>query len=144
MKFALHLLIAAATSLASGALWAAEIAIIANPKANFDSITISQVRQLFMAKSRTLPDEQNAVTFMQVEESPARVAFDRIVLQRSPRDSRAYWAQLIFTGRGQPPSSLPDDASVKEQVALYRNALGYILRESVDDSVKVVLVLPYH
>lgn len=125
----------------AAAAHAEEIVVIVNPAAGFNALTAADVRLIFMCKNKILPDRRPALPLMQSEDSETRIKFDRAVLQRDPRESRAYWAQMIFTGRGKPPRQLSDDDAMKKAVASNPSALGYIRRASLDDSVKGVLIL---
>lgn len=137
-----HLLFAAGTFLLVSLANAGDIVVVAHPKAGFDTLTLGEARQLFMGKNRTLPNGQTAVPIMHKEQSPLRVGFDRSVLGRDPKQSRAYWAQMIFTGRGTPPRQLESDTQIKEEVAANPQAVGYIDGKSLDPSVKAVLIIP--
>lgn len=118
-----------------------DIAVIAHPQATFNQVTIGETRQLFMGKSKTLPNAQTAMPLMHPENSPLRTRFDRAVLERDPKQMRAYWAQMIFTGRGRPPRPLDSDETMKKEVSANVNAIGYVDGKSVDSSVKVVLLI---
>lgn len=137
-----NLLFALGLSVITTASQADDIAVIVNPGAGVEKLTYSETRQLFLGKLKTLPNQQTAAPFMHREENAVRVNFDRVVLERDPRQSRAYWAQMIFTGRGKPPRQMQDDTAIKQQVASNPNAIGYIDKKSVDASVKVVLLIP--
>lgn len=118
-----------------------DIAVIAHPQATFNTVTMAETRQLFMGKSKTLPNAQTALPLMHPEDSLMRTRFDRVVLERDSKQMRAYWAQMIFTGRGKPPRQLADDESMKKEVSANVNAIGYVDGKSVDASVKVVLLI---
>lgn len=118
-----------------------DIAVIAHPQATFNQITMGETRQLFMGKSKTLPNAQTALPLMHLENSSLRSRFDQAVLERDPKQMRAYWTQMIFTGRGKPPRQLDSDEAMKKEVSDNLNAIGYIDGKSVDASVKVVLMI---
>ena len=52
---------------------------------------------------------------------------------------KAYWSQLMFTGKAQKPKKVAGDDAVKKAVAATPGAIGYIDAAAVDASVKVVL-----
>lgn len=138
MKF---IAIAALTLLLNSLATADTLVVIANPKAGFDSLSLAETRQLYLGKNRRLPDAQTAMPVMPQEKNPTRINFERLVLNRDPKQSRAYWAQMIFTGRGTPPRQLDSDEQVKQEVAANPQAIGYINRRALDKSVKAVLVI---
>lgn len=119
----------------------ADIVVIVHPQASFNTLTLSEARQLFMDKSKRLPDGQTAAPVMPPEHSALRKAFDRLVLDRDSKQMRAYWAQMIFTGRGKPPRHAENDEAMKQEVSTTPNAVGYIDQRSLDRRVKVVLTI---
>jgi hypothetical protein len=58
-------------------------------------------------------------------------------------DYTKYFLQAAFTGRVlAAPKDLPSVAQMKARLVANPNAIGYLKKEDVDDSVKVVLKLP--
>jgi len=54
-----------------------------------------------------------------------------------------YFLQAAFSGRVlAAPRDLPSAAQMKARLAANPNAIGYLKKEDVDDSVKVLLKLP--
>jgi hypothetical protein len=53
----------------------------------------------------------------------------------------AYWARMLFTGRGQPPVESGDSAPIKRLIAENPNLIGYIDKKDLDVSVRSLLVL---
>jgi hypothetical protein len=70
-----------------------------------------------------------------------RDAFYKKATARDAAQIKAVWARILFTGRGQPPKELPDEAAIKKAVAGDPKAVGYIEKANVDSTVKVVLEL---
>jgi ABC-type phosphate transport system substrate-binding protein len=58
--------------------------------------------------------------------SPIRRQFSDEVLGRPVAAVRAYWQQLIFSGRDVPPAELADSDSVLRYVGKHPGAIGYI------------------
>ena len=118
-------------------LAAAEFAVIVNP-ANTDSLDIGVVKRLFLGKQSSFANGAQAVCFDQPEGSATVDEFNAKVLDRSASQLKAYWAKLVFTGKGTPPEALADDAAVIAAVSSNPNGIGYVNNASVDDSVKVL------
>jgi hypothetical protein len=76
------------------------------------------------------------------EGNPLRAAFYRAAADSDLTQVRTAWARVMFTGRGEPPRELPNAAAVKKAVAADPRAIGYIDADSVDATVKTVLLLP--
>ena len=60
---------------------------------------------------------------------------------RSQSQIKAYWARLMFTGKGRPPDDGKNDEEIKAIVSGNVKFIGYIDAASVDDSVKVIFRL---
>jgi hypothetical protein len=73
--------------------------------------------------------------------TPAREEFYKKATSRDLAQIKALWVRIQFTGQGQPPKELPDDAAIKKAVAADPKAVGYIDKANVDSTVKVVLEL---
>ena len=82
--------------------------------------------------------EAQVVPIDQAEGSVAREEFYTRFLGKSPAQVKAYWAKIIFTGRGQPPKEVASSIEVKKRVAENPNAIGYIDQSHVDESVRVL------
>ena len=116
----------------------AEVAIIVNP-ANAGSATAEDVQRMFLGKSKSFPSGGDALAFNLKDGSPAREAFNSGVLGKNESQVKAYWSQLVFTGKGTPPKEAADEDEMKKWVASNPNAIGYIDASKVDGSVKVLL-----
>jgi ABC-type phosphate transport system substrate-binding protein len=103
------------------------------------TLSADQVAKIFMGKSKAFPDGSTAVPIEQSEGSAARDAFHRKVTGKDAAQLKAYWSRLIFSGKGQPPKDVGDDAAVKAAVASTPGAIGYLDAALVDGSIKVVL-----
>lgn len=121
---------------------AAEVAVIVHPSAGFSSLTEDDISRIFLGKSKSFPGGGQAVPVNQNEGSAVRDKFNEAVCKKNASQYKAYWSQLVFTGKGTPPKDVGDDAAVKAQVAANPNAIGYVDASAVDASVKVVFKLP--
>ena len=71
----------------------------------------------------------------------ARDEFNEKIINKEEAELRAYWAQRIFSGKGQPPTIVSGDADVKKLVSENPAMIGYIDVSTVDETVKVILEL---
>jgi hypothetical protein len=70
------------------------------------------------------------------------VALDKFYARlagKSAAQMKAYWSKIIFTGRGQPPKEASDGAAVKKLILENQAAIGYIEKDRLDASVRVLL-----
>lgn len=125
----------------ASATWA-EVAVIVHPSAGFDSLTEDDVSRLFLGKSKSFPGGAQAIPINQNEGSATREKFNENVTKKNASQYKAYWSQLVFTGKGTPPKDAGDDAAVKALISANPNMIGYIDAAAVDASVKVVYKAP--
>lgn len=125
--------------MAASALAHAEVVVVMSAKSTVGSLTQAQVSQIFLAKSLGLPGGGTAVPIDQDEGSATRNAFYSQVTGKDAAQMKAYWSQLMFTGKAQRPKKVSGDDAVKKAVAASPGAIGYIDAAAVDGSVKVVL-----
>jgi ABC-type phosphate transport system substrate-binding protein len=129
-------LIAVAVFSGVASVHAAEIVVVVNPKNPASRMFSEQAAQFFLGKSTQFTpiefSEGNAV----------RNAFYTKVLAKEPGQVKAIWAKLVFTGKGTPPKEYGSAADVKKAVASDVNAIAYLDKSQVDETVKVILTVP--
>ncbi|MET3139407.1 ABC-type phosphate transport system substrate-binding protein [Undibacterium sp. GrIS 1.2] len=114
----------------------AELVIIVNPQNPATRMTSSQAAQFFLGGSvQFTPVEQAA-------DAPIRAEFYKKVLEKEAAQVQAIWARIVFTGKGKPPKEFKSSADIKKTVSENVNAIGYIEKSAVDDSVKVIATIP--
>lgn len=124
------------------ALTFAEVAVIVHPSSGVASMTDDDVARIFLGKSNNFPGGAQAVPVNQDEGSPVRDKFNEAVCKKNASQYKAYWSQLVFTGKGTPPKDAGKDAAVKALIAANPNMIGYVDASAVDSSVKVVFKSP--
>lgn len=139
MKTLRALLLAIAGLAAAGA--AAEVVVVVNPRNPVTAMEAEQVAQIYTGASRMFPNGSTASPVDQTEGSAVREEFLAKVVGRSSAQIKAVWSRLIFSGKGTPPKALASSAEVKKLVAAEPNAIGFMERSAVDDTVKVVLAV---
>ncbi len=117
----------------------ADVVVIVSANSPVTSLTPGQTARIFLGKVNTFPDDSAAVPIDQAEGRAIRDEFYSKVVHKSPSQLTAYWAKVIFTGNGRPPETLEGDVAVRKAVAKNPNAIGYIDKNAVDRSVRVIL-----
>jgi len=112
---------------------ATDIVVIGNLAAG--PLTKEQVADVFLGKNQALTPVD------QVESAPIRAEFYKQATGRDLAQIKSTWSRLVFSGKGQAPKELADNAAVKKAVATDPKAVGYIDKSAVDGSVKVVSTL---
>ncbi|SHG99013.1 hypothetical protein [Massilia sp. CF038] len=129
------MLLAAGLVVASAPVFAAEIVVIVNPKNPASRMFSEQAAQFFLGKS-------SLFTPIEYDDGVAiRNEFHTKVLQKDSAQVKAIWSKLVFTGKGTAPKEYKSAAEVKKAVAADPQAIGYIDKSAVDDSVKVILTV---
>lgn len=116
----------------------AEVAVVVSSKSNVSSLTQEQAADIFLGKSGNFPGGEKATPVDQSDSSSAREEFYTKATGKNASQVKALWSKLIFTGKGQAPKDVGDNAGVKKALADNPNAVGYIDKSAVDGSVKVL------
>jgi ABC-type phosphate transport system substrate-binding protein len=141
MKIILRIIMALAF-LNVSAFVRAEVAVVVHPSSGIASLTEDDVARIFLGKSKSFPNGAAAVPVNQDEGAPARDKFNEAICKKNSSQYKAYWSQLVFTGKGTPPKDAGNDAAVKALVAANPNMVGYVDASVVDASLKVVYKVP--
>ena len=119
---------------------AADVVAVVSAKSTVTNLNANQVADIFLGKSSHFPDGTQAVPIDQAEDSPTRDRFYAQYTGKSPSQVKAHWSKIIFTGRGQPPKQVPNNAEAKKMVSDNPHAIAYIEQSQVDGSVRVLTV----
>jgi ABC-type phosphate transport system substrate-binding protein len=117
----------------------ADVVVIVSAKSPITSLTAEQTARIFLGKISNFPDDGDAVPIDQAEGSAIRDEFYSKVVHKNSSQLSAYWAKVIFTGDGRPPEKLESNVAVRKAVANNPNAIGYIDKNAVNRSVRVIL-----
>jgi len=137
MKCVGFILIGLACSLAGGAATADVVAVV-SANSPITALSKNQLLDIFLGRASRYPDGTPALPLDQAEGSAVRDEFYTRVAGQSAAQIKAYWSKIIFTGRGQPPPTVSNDAEAKKRIRDNPAAIGYIDRAMVDDSVRIV------
>lgn len=106
------------------------------------SLTIGEVRAIFLKQQILWSDGQPIVPVNREAESEARESFSRHVFGQGSRQMAAYWNRRYFEAGEFPPATLASEEAVVRFVAANANAIGYVVgADTGAASVAVVLVL---
>lgn len=119
----------------------AEVVVVVSAKSGASPLTVDQVSDIFLGKSNALAGAGQAVPIDQNDASATREEFYKKATGKNAAQVKAYWSKQIFSGKGQPPKEVGDNASVKTLLASNPNMVGYIDKAAVDASVKVLLTI---
>ncbi len=115
----------------------AELAIIVH-KSNPDTMTRDHLQMIFLGKTKGFPSAGKAVPLDLPEGNAARAVFLKKIAKKTQAQFTAYWAKLMFTGKGVPPRIVESEADMVALVAKNPSIIGYVDAAAVTDDVRVV------
>jgi ABC-type phosphate transport system substrate-binding protein len=117
-------------------VFGAQYSIIISKKAPVSSISVEQIRDIYLQKRHTVGDQQ-IIPLNLVGQDPSRIAFENTVIGMERDRLNAYWVKQHFQGNS-PPITQSSHESIKAFVQNVEGAIGYIPSSMVDNSVKVL------
>jgi ABC-type phosphate transport system substrate-binding protein len=121
-----------------------EIDVVVNKSNNTAPLSREEVRRIFMGDKSSWPGGKRITVLMLAPDQPERVVILQAVFKMNESEYTKYFLQAAFTGHVlAAPRDLSSAAHMKAHLAANPNAIGYLKKEDVDDSVKVVLKLPW-
>ena len=120
-----------------------EVDIVANKSNDADSLSREEARRIFMGEKSSWRGGKRIAVLMLAQDQAERAVVLRELFRMNESDYKKYFLQAAFTGKVQAaPKDVPSAAQMKARLAANANAIGYLKREDVDNSVKVLLRLP--
>lgn len=114
--------------------------VIVNPASTVSAVTKKELTAVFLKKSERWSDGTPATAVDLPEMAEARQGFSRDVLGKAPSAVRAYWNQMVFSGRSVPPSEKESEADVIAYVRRTPGAVGYVSAGAATTGVKVIQI----
>ena len=115
------------------------VKVIANPSVRVDSMTVAELRSVFLEELRSVKGSH--VEPVLVASGDAHESFLRQYIGKNDDALRTYYRTLVFTGTGLMPKVLTSDADVLRHVANTRGAIGYVSPSFPVEGVKVLMIL---
>lgn len=125
-------------SLAHAATLADVVAVVSS-RSPATTLSRNQVADIFLGRMSRFPNGEEVHPIDHAEGSAVRDEFYASFAGKTAAQLKAHWAKIIFTGRGNPPQTVPDSIEVKKLLARHPHAIGYIEKSAVDGSVRVLL-----
>jgi TonB family protein len=119
---------------------AADLKIVANPSVKADSISVDELRSVFLAERDSLSDGSHVEPVFE-RAGAVHETFLREFLKESNESLQNRYGALVFTGKVAMPKSLNSDAEVMAYVARTRGAIGYVSASASSEGVKVLAVV---
>lgn len=122
----------------STTLFAQELLVV-NPALSVNSLSSSEVKNIFLGKMTSWPNGEHVEMVVQ-KEGDAHENFLSHTIGMTSVAFRNYWRKQVFAGTGRPPETLQTDSEVVRYVASRPGAVGYIGHGSPHDGVKVLSI----
>jgi TonB family protein len=123
----------------SGYSLADNVKVIANSSVKADTISVAELKRVFLEERIALPDGTRVEPVLQ-KEGAVHEAFRQQYLGMTEDDLRIYYRTLLFTGRGSMPKILESDAEVEAYVARTRGAIGYVSASAIGQGVNTLVI----
>ncbi len=117
------------------------VIVVANKGSELTDIDMVRLKKIYLGKLKSLPSGEKIMPIDQ-KGKKIRDIFYKKVVGKPDNEIKAYWAKLIFTGRGNAPRQLQNDRDVIDLVKREQTAIGYISSEHADSNVKVIMRIP--
>lgn len=103
-----------------------------------DNISASDAKKLFLGKLKTLPNGTKPIVIEYPDGSAIREAFHSKVTGKTGSQLQAYWSQMVFRGKGNPPKEVGSAAAVIAEITANPAVIGYVDSSEVTDQLKVI------
>lgn len=119
--------------------YAGDIVIIAGDDFPKKSLTVSQLKDIYMGNVQML-EGTRIMPLDQKDSDPIKKEFLKNVLGMSLDEYKGYWIKKVFREGGVPPTTVKNApgeviAGVKEK----KGSIGYVYKEEGKDGVKILL-----
>src|SRR5712691_878706 len=117
--------------------------VVVNKSNPVSTLSLDDARKIFKCEKSVWPDKKRISVLMLAAGQPGRTTVLREIYKMSETDYSRYFLEAIFTGRlPAPPKEVSSVAQMKQYLAANPSAIGYLKKEDVDNTVKVVLKVP--
>ena len=118
---------------------AQEVVVIANPDVSIDSITASDVKNIFLGKKSDWGNGSK-ITFFTTDQAETEKAFLKSYVKKSSSQYRTFWKKQVFTGKGKIPGSSANDQEMVSLVISTAGAIGYVSVEADPGKAKILSI----
>lgn len=110
--------------------------VVVSKNSTVEALDSDMVRDVFL-KKRNFDGHTRLLPINLIGEKPVRQEFESSVLKMNREAIKRYWVVNHFQGVSPPPTQASLQ-SVKSFVEKVKGAIGYLPREMVDDSLRII------
>lgn|SRR5579863_2872296 len=118
---------------------AGDVKVIANPSVRADSITVAELKSVFLEEKKSLSDGSHVEPVLS-KGGEAHEAFLKRYLGKNDDGLQNFYRTLVFTGTGAMPKALASDVDIIHYVAKTKGAIGYVSMDAPLQGVKVLMI----
>jgi ABC-type phosphate transport system substrate-binding protein len=129
-----------ACALLGRAAIAADAHVIVNNEVSTSQINKEMIRAIFIMRLRHWPDNSSIRVFVLPDRNPTHRRFSKKYLGVFPHQLRRRWDRQVFSGTGQAPTEVADQADMLQQVKSTKGAIGYLSNAAEDKGVQTLSI----
>lgn len=114
--------------------------VIVHPDVADETLSEDDLRGIFWG-DKTRWGNGDRIAMALPARSPMRDAFLRVYIGRTDAQFRNHWRRIVFTGRGQMPREIQDEAVLLTYVATTPGAVSFIASSALEYDKKSVRIL---
>ena len=114
--------------------------MIVNSGVSTKAITTNEAQLYLTSRLKEWPNGVPVKVFVLPDDNPLHRRFANAVLGLFPYQLRRVWDRQIFSGTGQVPSTVANEAEMIRRVSTTPGALGYVESVPADGSVRLLEV----
>jgi hypothetical protein len=116
------------------------LVIVTQKSSALSDLTLRELKRLYQSEQVNGPDGTQIIPLNRPAGSPARVAFDQLVLKMDPDEVGRYWIDRKIRGQTGAPKAIPSLDLLRRAVASVAGTLTYLSAAEVTADLKVVSV----
>ena len=121
------------------AAFAADVKIIANPSVGASSVSVDELKAVFLAAKNSLSDGSHVEPVIE-KGGATHESFLKDYIGKTDSAFETYFRSLVFTGKASMPKTAASDAEMVAYVAKTKGAIGYVSAGASTDGVKTLEV----
>lgn|ERR1700676_4030000 len=120
-----------------------EVDVVVSRSNGAGTLSLDDVQKIFRCEKSVWPSGKRIAILMLAPGQPERSVILREIYKMSEPGYSKYFLEAIFTGRlSAPPKEVNSPAQMKQYLSSNPWAVGYLKKQDVDDTVKVVFRVP--
>jgi hypothetical protein len=120
---------------------AQEVVVVVHPAAPVRALSGAELEPIFLTTRSEWGDGSHIIPFNLPPKTQPRVDFDEAALHMGAEEVARFWIDRRVRGGNRPPRQVPTPQLMVSVVAHLPGAIGYVPRNTVDGSVRIVAAL---